>query len=122
MAHDRLEGDDLPLTHDVIARMLGVRRASVTAALKPWSGPAPSRRGAASPLRPTATKRDDVEWRTGRAGAGPTSPGAFRQAAANPSRRSIASGESSQPERDRFPVSKTLCFNAHQTGTEACRN
>ena len=30
MTRDRLDGNDLPLTHDVIAKMLGARRASVT--------------------------------------------------------------------------------------------
>jgi len=33
MAHDRLESDELPLTHDFLALMLGVRRSSVTNAL-----------------------------------------------------------------------------------------
>ena len=35
MAQDRLDSEDLHLTHDVIAKMLGVRRASVTTALQP---------------------------------------------------------------------------------------
>jgi CRP-like cAMP-binding protein len=34
MAHDRLEGNELPLTHEFVALMLNVRRAGVTVALQ----------------------------------------------------------------------------------------
>jgi CRP-like cAMP-binding protein len=32
MAHDRLEGDDIPLTHEILSYMLGTRRPGVTEA------------------------------------------------------------------------------------------
>jgi CRP-like cAMP-binding protein len=38
MCHDRVDGNDLPLTHEFIALMLGVRRASVTEALNILEG------------------------------------------------------------------------------------
>lgn len=38
MYHDRLESPELPVTHDVLAAMVGVRRASVTEALHKLEG------------------------------------------------------------------------------------
>ena len=32
MAHDRIEGDDLPVTHEALSAMLGVRRSGITVA------------------------------------------------------------------------------------------
>src|SRR5262249_3391851 len=34
LAHDRMEGDTIPLTHDLLSMMLGVRRAGITLALQ----------------------------------------------------------------------------------------
>jgi len=34
MAHDRMEGDVIPITHDLLSVMLGVRRPGVTTALQ----------------------------------------------------------------------------------------
>src|SRR4051794_17624240 len=47
MCHDRIDGDNLPLTHDLVSVMLGVRRAGVTEALHhPEAGaPTTTRRG-----------------------------------------------------------------------------
>lgn len=38
MCHDRVEGEELELTHECISRMLGVRRASVTEAIQMLEG------------------------------------------------------------------------------------
>ena len=38
MAHDRLEGDEIPLTHDFLAVMLATQRSSVTLAIQALEG------------------------------------------------------------------------------------
>jgi CRP-like cAMP-binding protein len=38
MCHDRIDGDELPLTHEFLGMMLGVRRSSVTLALQILEG------------------------------------------------------------------------------------
>jgi len=53
MAHDRLQGNELPLTHDFLALMLGVRRSSVTNALHMVEGT-----GAIKATRSLITVRD----------------------------------------------------------------
>jgi len=37
MAHDRVDGDDIHLTHEFLSIMLGVRRTGVTVALNQWA-------------------------------------------------------------------------------------
>jgi CRP-like cAMP-binding protein len=48
MAQDRLDGDELPLTHEFLSMMLGVRRPGVTVALRELEGRALVRRGRVS--------------------------------------------------------------------------
>jgi DNA-binding FadR family transcriptional regulator len=38
MTHDRVDGDELPLTHDFLSMMLGVRRPGVTVAVQILEG------------------------------------------------------------------------------------
>lgn len=38
MYHDQVEGDELPLTHEFLSVMLGVRRSSITAAIHTLEG------------------------------------------------------------------------------------
>jgi CRP-like cAMP-binding protein len=38
MSHDRLDGDEVPLTHEFLSLMLGVRRPGVTVALQTLEG------------------------------------------------------------------------------------
>jgi hypothetical protein len=60
MAHDRLPGDDLRLTHEFVALMLGVRRAGVTVALHQLeaSGAISTSRGAIAIIDRIALERD----------------------------------------------------------------
>jgi CRP-like cAMP-binding protein len=53
VAHDRLDGDDLPLTHEFLATMLGVRRPGVTVALHDLQ-----QRGLIQPARGSITVLD----------------------------------------------------------------
>jgi len=45
LTHDRLDGDVIPITHDQLSMMLGVRRAGVTATLAALEGAGGLRRG-----------------------------------------------------------------------------
>ena len=38
MSQDRINGDEVPLTHEFLSLILGVRRASVTDVLRPLQG------------------------------------------------------------------------------------
>jgi CRP-like cAMP-binding protein len=62
MAHDRIDGDELPLTHEFLALMLGVRRAGVTESVSSLEGQGMirARRG-----RITVTNRRFLEKRAG---------------------------------------------------------
>jgi CRP-like cAMP-binding protein len=62
MAHDRMDGNAVPLTHEFLAVMLGVRRAGVTVALKDFErqGFVTTRRGEL-----TVVSRDGLEKTAG---------------------------------------------------------
>jgi len=62
MAHDRMDGNAVPLTHEFLAVMLGVRRAGVTVALKNFEqqGFVTTRRGEL-----TVASRDGLEKTAG---------------------------------------------------------
>ena len=84
MAHDRLDGDAMPLTHEFISFMLGVRRAGVTVALQKHedSGWISRRRGEITLLeRPALLHHEDgfygvaeQEAQRLHGGAGPVTP------------------------------------------------
>ena len=63
MMHDRAEGDEYVLTQDMLAQMLGVRRASVTAAAAKLQkdGPIRYRRGAVTIIDRPALERAACE-------------------------------------------------------------
>jgi CRP-like cAMP-binding protein len=62
MAHDRLDNDELPLTHDFLALMLGVRRSSVTNALHLVEGSGALK---ASRSLIVVRDRDKLQWLAG---------------------------------------------------------
>ena len=60
MCHDRLDGDELPLTHEFIAVMLGVRRPGVTEALQMLEASKPSGPRGATSSCSTVGKLEEV--------------------------------------------------------------
>jgi len=63
LAHDRLEDDTIPLTHDLLSMMLGVRRAGITMALERLerSGAVQKRRGAVDIVNRSLIERRTCE-------------------------------------------------------------
>ena len=63
LAHDRMEGDTIPLTHDLLSMMLGVRRAGITTALQrlECSGAVLKSRGAVKIADRTLLERETCE-------------------------------------------------------------
>jgi len=63
MTHDRVHNDELPLTHEFLGIMLGVRRASVTEVLQPLQemGLIRSRRGVITVLDRTQLEAESCE-------------------------------------------------------------
>ena len=60
MSQDRLASPSLPMTHELVAAMLGVRRESVTQAAQALEAAGPSSIGAA-----TSPYLTGQSWRTG---------------------------------------------------------
>jgi len=105
MAHDRIEGDDLPLTHDFLSVMLGVRRAGVTTALHDLGskGLIESKRGMITVIDREGIKEiagtyygvPEAEWQRLRGGA--RDPAATRLGDGAPSRRDGEGRRSRRP-------------------------
>jgi len=58
MCRDRFDGDDLPLTHEFLGIMLGVRRSSVTLAIQVLEGAGVIRARPADRSQPRQARRD----------------------------------------------------------------
>jgi DNA-binding FadR family transcriptional regulator len=61
MAHDRIDGDRLPLTHEFLSLMLGVRRSGVTTALQALERKGPISRNRANILASIARTEEASE-------------------------------------------------------------
>jgi CRP-like cAMP-binding protein len=63
LAHDRMDGDTIPLTHDLLSMMLGVRRAGITTALQrlECNGAVQKSRGAIKIANRTILEREACE-------------------------------------------------------------